>query len=243
MGYNKKKIDTMKKWIEDLLKLQETDLRLRQLSTRSEMIPIEISKIEKEMEDDEIALQKVKEADMSTKLEIKQVESEIMKYNNEIEKLQKQSVMVKKNDEYKAMIREINTAKMKINKLETRELELMDQMDAIKKNFQKEEKIAAERKNTLNGEKEDLLELEGTIKSQIEKISAGREKLERAIDDDVLSLYTRLIGKGIGSPLVEVHNGICGNCHLKLTPQTANIASKQAIVTCENCGHLLYVAD
>ena len=233
----------MKKWIKDLLKLQETDLRIRQLSTRLEMIPIEVSKIDKEIVDDEIELQKAKENDMSTTLEIKQVESEIMKYDDEIEKLQKQSVMVKKNDEYKAMIREMNTAKMKISKLETRELELMDQMDEIKKSFKKEEKIAADRKNTLNGEKEDLLELEGTIKSQTSKILASREAFEDAVEFDVLSLYKRLIGKGIGSPLVEVHNGICGNCHLKLTPQTVNIARKQVVGTCENCGHLLYVAD
>ncbi len=233
----------MKKWIKDLLKLQETDLRIRQLSTRSEMIPIEVSKIDKEIAHDEAELQKVKENDMTTKLEIKQVESEIMQHNDEIDKFQKQSVMIKKNDEYKAMIKEINATKTKINKLETRELELMDQMDEIKKSFRKEEKIAAERKNTLNGEKEDLLELETTITTQSLKFSDNREKLERPIDFDVLSLYKRLIGKGIGSPLVEVHNGICGNCHLKLTPQTANIASKQVVVTCENCGHLLYVAD
>jgi predicted nucleic acid-binding Zn-ribbon protein len=233
----------MKKWIEDLLKLQETDLRIRQLSTRLEMIPIEVSKIDKEIAEDAEQLQKTKENDMAAKLEIKQVESDIMQQNDEIEKLQKQSVMVKKNDEYKAMIKEINNAKFQISKLETRELELMDKIDEIKKSFQKEEKIAAERKNTLNGEKEDLIELETTIKAQIDKITAGRQELTKAIDDDVISLYTRLIGKGVGSPLVEVHNGNCGNCHLKLTPQTVNIARKQDIGTCENCGHLLYVAD
>ena len=231
----------MKKWIEDVIKLQETDLRIRQLSTRQEMIPIEVDKIDKEIEQDEERLKKDKESDMSAKLEIKQVESDIMQQNDEMLKLEKQSVMIKKNDEYKAMMKEIANVKKKISDFETRELELMDKMDEIKQDIQKEEKIINDKKNTLKGEKDDLLELESTIKSQIDKINSNRPELTSVIDEDVISLYIRLIGKGIGSPLVEVQNGNCGNCHLKLTPQTVNIARKQDIGTCENCGHLLYM--
>ena len=61
---------------------------------------------------------------------------EIKSYGEEVDKLQKQSSMVKKNDEYKALLKEISNAKAKISDLETRELELMDQMDEIRKNDQ-----------------------------------------------------------------------------------------------------------
>ena len=233
----------MKKWIEDLLRLQETDLRIRQLSTRLEMIPIEIDKIEKDIAEDEERLKKAKENDISVKLEIKQVESEIMQCNDEVEKLQKQSPMIKKNDEYRALIKEIEGVKNKISNLETKELELMDAMDEIRKNFQKEEKLTAERLATLTEEKKDLEELETTIKNEIKKASEERIPLTALIDDELLSLYTRLLSKGVGAPLVDTPNGICGNCHLKLTPQTANIARKQEVGTCENCGHILYMAD
>ena len=233
----------MKQWIENLLKLQETDLRIRQLSTRRDMIPKEIDRIDKDIAADEEKLRKAKESDMATKMEIKQVESEIMKYNDEISKLQKQSAMVKKNDEYKALLKEIEHAKSKISEQETRELELMDKLDAVRKTINKEEKLLADRKRALLEEKEDLIELEQTIKAQIDKISAGREELLIPIELEVMDLYTRLIDKGVGTPLVEVHNGNCGNCHLKLIPQTVNMARKQDLVTCENCGHLLYMQD
>jgi len=233
----------MKQWIEDLLKLQECDIRIRQLSTRLEMIPIEIQKIENDIKNKDEELKKKKEVGMHTELEIKQVESDIMKQVDEIERLQKQSVMVKKNDEYRALMKEINNAKNKISNFETRELELMDEKDNFHKNRKKEEKIARDKENTLNEEKADLLDLEIRLKKEIENINAGRNSLCDNIQEELLGKYTRLLNKGVGKPLVEIHDGNCGNCHLRLTPQTVNSTSKGEQIPCENCGHLLYMGE
>lgn len=233
----------MKPWIEAVLKLQDTDLRIRQLSTRIEMIPIEISKIEKDIEKEKEELHKKKEGGISSELEIKQVESDIMKYDDEIEKLQKQSVMIKKNDEYKALMTEINNAKAKISELETRELELMEVKDEFHRTWKKDEKIVRDKENTLNEEKADLVNLESRLKEEVQSLISSRDELCNNLEKEVLAKYTKLLNKGIGQPLIEVHDGNCGNCHLKLTPQTVNTASKQDLVHCENCSHLLYVAD
>jgi predicted nucleic acid-binding Zn-ribbon protein len=233
----------MKKWIEDLLELQENDIRIRKLTTRLEMIPIEIQKINDEIRSTIEMLKKSKENSMSTELEIKQVESEIIKYNELVSKLQKQSAMVKKNDEYRALIKEINNAKKKINELETRELELMEQKDRVAKEMKNAEKIAREKANTLKEEQNDLNSLEERLKKQIEVLTEARKKLIAPIKTDILNLYQRILNKGVGQPLVPVHDGICGNCHLKLTPQSANLAKKGEVIMCENCGHLIYTED
>ena len=233
----------MKKWIEDILSLQETDIRIRKLTTRLEMVPIEIEKIDNEILYTIEDLKKNKEMGLSTQMEIKQVESEIMKYNDEKIKFQKQSVMIKKNDEYRAMIREINNVKKKISELETRELELMDQKDDVAKAMKNAEKIAKEKANTLKKEKEDLINLEQRLKKQIKKLNDERIELLEPIESELLGRYQRLLNKGVGQPVVPVHDAICGNCHLKLTPQTANLANKGEVIYCENCGHLLYEED
>lgn len=234
----------MKKWISNLLKLQETDLRIRKLTTRQEMVPIEIQKIEREIEVEKVKLRKKKDGGLSTDLETKKVESEIMAQKDEIDRLQKQSVMVKKNDEYRALIKEIDNANKKISDLETRELELMDMKDDFKKTWKGEEKVAKDQENTLAEEKEDLEELEGRLKIEIEKVKSGRIELCGEIDEDLLDLYNRLLNKGVGQPLAEVVDDLnCGNCHLRLTPQTINSARKSHEVQCENCSHLLYFSE
>lgn len=234
----------MTKWISDLLKLQETDLRIRKLTTRQEMVPIEIQKIEREIETEKVKLRKKKDGGLSTDLETKKVESEIMAQKDEIDRLQKQSVMVKKNDEYRALIKEIDNANKKISDLETRELELMDMKDNFKKTWKGEEKVAKDQENTLVEEKEDLEELEGRLKLEIEKVKSGRIEFCDQVDEELLELYNRLLNKGVGQPLAEVVDSLnCGNCHLRLTPQTINSARKSLEVQCENCSHLLYFAE
>ncbi len=233
----------MKKWIEDLLKLQGVDMRIRRLSTRLDMIPTELSRIDSELEQDQEELKKAADGGRSTELEIKQVESDIAALNDEADKLRKQSAMVRKNDEYRALMSEIDTVKNKISDLETRELELMDAIDEFKNSQLGREKAVAAKAESMETEKRELGELENDLKRDIDALNAKREELIKPVDGTLLSQYQRLLGKGVGEPLVIVRKGNCGNCHLRLTPQTVNMVRKGVEVACENCGHLLYVED
>ena len=232
-----------KEWLKNLLLLQETDMRIRKLTTRLDMIPSEIHKIDNEIAEDQERLDKAKNSSDALLLEIKSVESDIMAQNEIVDKLRKQSVMIKKNDEYKAMMHQISVAQQKISDLETRELEIMDKIDAAKQEWRKLDKIRADRKTELESEKSELIELEEKLKKEIAKVSAARPALEEKIEENLLGIYTRLLDKGVGQPLAPVRNGICGNCHLQLTPQTVNRTRKEEIVNCENCGHLLYMSE
>ena len=63
----------MEKWIEDLLSLQETDLRIRNLRLRLEMIPEEIRRLGMELEDNKKKLDLTKENCMRFDLDMKKV--------------------------------------------------------------------------------------------------------------------------------------------------------------------------
>ena len=54
-------------------------------------------------------------------------------------------------------------------------------------------------------------------------------------------LITILPKKGLMvSPITD---GICGNCFLKLTPQTMTHARRGAVTECDHCRHLVYLED
>ncbi len=233
----------MKEWIEELLKLQEADMRARNLNTRLEVIPEEIGRIEKEIVEDKEKLEKYRETIKAVELEIKQVELDIEQQNSAIQKLERQSVLIKKNDEYKAMLKEVGHHKKIVSNLETKELELMEKLDAAKGAQREQERQNVEKEKSLLEEKEEMLELSVTLKQELEVSAARRDALLEKVDSRVLPRYERLIGKGTGQPLVPVHEGSCGNCHLKLTPQTVNHARKGQQVSCENCGHFVYVDE
>lgn len=233
----------MKKWIEDLLSLQETDLRIRNLRLRLELIPEEIKRLGMELEDNKKKLDLTKENCMRFDLDMKKVEGSIKDKNVELLRIQSQSAMVKKNEEYKALLSEIENVKRKISAFETEQLVLMDNTEAEKKKFREVEKVFNDRSKNIKDEKTGLEDLVLKLKEEIIKLEVIRDEKRKPLPHDVLSLYLRLLTKGASSPFVQVSQGMCGKCHLKLTPQTVNSARKELMTQCDNCGHMIYFAE
>lgn len=232
----------MKKWIEDLLALQETDMRVRKLQSRLEMVPEEKKRLTERLSSEQQALKQSKEKLHKTELDIKGVESQIAKCNDEIKKLQGQSAMVKKNNEYKALMDEIQNWKSKISSFETDEINLLDKVEEDKRESKDLEKKLSEKTKSIESELKELEQLMKELKEEIEKVKAGRSALMSKIDDPILADYKRLL-TGKGEPLVMITQGICGNCHLRITPQTINEARKAIPVRCDNCSHLIYLPE
>ncbi|MFZ2657233.1 MAG: hypothetical protein WAX69_20025, partial [Victivallales bacterium] len=122
-------------------------------------------------------------------------------------------------------------------------LVLMEKLEAAKNVFKSEERIFKDREKSIVDEKNEMKELEGKLQAEIEKQVSTRAEVAAKVAPDILSVYARMLGKNKGTPFAEVHQGICGNCHLKLTPQTINSVRKEMKSCCDNCGHLLYTNE
>jgi hypothetical protein len=231
----------MRLWIENLLALQKVDMRIINLHLRLKMIPGEIAKLKAKIESAEKNIAEAKNSSQKTGLDIKQTESAIAELNKKIEHLQQQSSMVKKNTEYQAMLAQIDNLKAKISEHETTILTLFDKDEENKEKFKELEKEFNAEKGGITEEINELTELENEIKAEIKKLMAARQPLEAKIDSTVLPQYKRLLKTG-SAPLAKVNeSGICGNCHLKITPQTMTETKKEAVVYCDNCSCLLYL--
>ena len=230
------------KWIDDLLRLQDADMRMRSLRARLELLPKEKLKLEKELEAEKKALADAKATSLHIEMGIKQAESGIKSLNDKIRDIQSKSAMIKKNDEYQAMLSEIENVKNKISDVETEEIALLDRFEEAKCVFSVYEKGFAEKeKNMLDGLKE-LDEIAAEIKEEILRVEASRPPLELKVEPAVLHEYNRLLpGKGV--PMVKIQDGICDSCHMRITPQTLNEARKHSLIRCDHCSHLVYLDD
>jgi len=90
-----------------MLALQELDMRIRNLKLRLSMLPVEKEKLSSENVREQEAMKEAKTKMQKTELEIKQLEAAIQKENSEILRFQGQSIMVKKNEEYKVGNRKV----------------------------------------------------------------------------------------------------------------------------------------
>ena len=230
----------MKKWIEDLLALQELDIRLRNLGIKIKMLPVEMNNLKQELADEKVKLSNAKETVQKRELLLKRCESNIQSEQDEICRLGAQTNLVKKNDEYNALLREIEHHKDKVNDFETEEIELFDEIEEAKVTFNQLDKDFVYREKGLKEDMQEIVDIANDLKIEIANINSERPNREKGNDDEVLSIYNRLLSKGKGSPLSEVVDENCGNCHLKLVPQVVNDSRKGEMTSCNNCGFLVY---
>ncbi len=232
------------RWAKALLELQAVDLRIRELEARLALLPKEMGELKDKRDAAVNAVNAAATAAKKIEQERKSVESDIQALNEENKRLQQQSAMVKKNNEYQAMLGTIALNQRKIGDLESRELELMDAFEAAKKNYRgiKQENEATV--NALRTEFEELVSFAADLKKEVAELKANRTDDIRGVDRDTLSLYRQLLGGKDGiAPLVRVENEICGSCHLRVTRQTMTNMQKGAVTSCENCMHLLYLDE
>ena len=233
----------MKNWVTNILTVQQYDMKLRNLEIKYRTIPGERAKLREEYEAAKARLAAAREKVVRTEQDAKKVEAEIADLNEKIRKALVQSVMVKKNAEYQALMESIESAKKQISELETRSIELIDEQEKVRRELADEEKVFAATEHQIREELEEFKQLIEHIKVEAARLKQEKKAFLPRVELNVLNVYQNILGRGKGTPVVPITNGICGNCSLKVTPQRINEAKKGMVVLCDNCSHLLYVPD
>ena len=227
-------------WTQNLLKLQTLDLEIRNLKLRMTMIPKEANAVKAQVAAVEAKVKAARELRQSHERELKQNEADAAGLADKIRKLEQQSSLVKKNTEYQAMMDSIAMLKKAIGDLETRALELMDIIEEDAGKIRAAEETAKVESAGLREEYEELRTLYRDVQLRIRELEKQRPELRNGVDAEVLPRYEQILAKNSGTPLVAIEEDKCGECHLRLTPQTLNNARNGAIAFCDNCMHIIY---
>ena len=227
-----------------LLILQDADMRRRSMELRLSRLPAEMDAIIARRDKLNAATEAAAEAVKKEERAIKAGENEIARLDESIRKLQQQSALVKKNNEYQAMLAQIAAEKGRIGGIEEDLLGRYDRLEELKAQAEEVRKRNASELRAARGEFEELLAFSKSVKEEIAKMTAARPKLAAAIPEDLLNTYERLLkGRDGSAPVAKVENDCCGNCHMRVTSQTLNELSKGKLETCDNCQHLLYSVE
>lgn len=228
-------------WAQNLLKLQTLDLEIRKLKLRMTMIPKEANAIKAQVAAIEAKVKAARELKQNHERELKQNEADAAGLADKIRKLEQQSGLVKKNTEYQAMMDSIAMLKKAIGDHETRILELMDLIEEDARKVRAAEEAAKVESAGFREEYEELRTLYRDVQLRIRELEKQRPELRNGVDSEVLPRYEQILGKNSGTPLAAVEEDKCGECHLRLTPQTLNNARNGAIAFCDNCMHIIYI--
>src|SRR5262245_34568788 len=182
------------------------------------------------------------------KHQIKHLESERKKLELEVEAKKQlidryslQQFQTKKNEEYRALAHEIEMCKAAITKLEDQQLDLMEQAEAAQKQVALANQSATEMKRNTDSLLSDLATREENLRKELNGLQANREQLSEAVDEEPRRRYERLLKHKGQRVVVGIQHGVCGGCHMQLSRQiVVTCQAEQEIVTCPNCGRILY---
>ena len=230
--------------LEKLLILQDRDQKIRQIGLEIKTLPQQRKNLEAQLAATAASLESLKQRARQLEVDRKKLELDVGTRQSSISRLKTQQYETRKNDEFSAMGREIERYQQEISGLEDQELELMEQADKLRAEISTAEKMAAAGRDSVNRQLADLEEKSKTLQTQLEQFKSERAQLAQNIEEDVVERYERLFASKGDAAIVAVEHGVCTGCHMKVTTATVvQVKSGNEIVSCEQCGRILYWAE
>ncbi len=237
----------MNNTLKKLLDLQNLDKEIIEIQR-------EKNNVIKKLRDEQICYQQAADDQFSKKenknqmeIDKKKLELDVEDAELKIKHLEGNQKLVKKNDAYQALSKEIKAAQEAKVKAEE---DLANHIQQTEENSVDLEKG----KTQVDEIKKDLLKKADEVKVQLLEIQGKskrykliRKDVVKEINDKYISAYNNLYEKRAPKIIVQANNSMCGGCHISLPAQIiADIMSLNdgdALVTCKNCGRILYIEN
>jgi predicted nucleic acid-binding Zn-ribbon protein len=120
----------------------------------------------------------------------------------------------------------------------------MEQADQLKLQIAAEEKQTATSKEAIARQVTNLEAKEVALNKRLEELKKEREELAGKVEEDLLDRFNRLFTSKGDAAVVALEHDVCTGCHMKVTTATSmRVRAGKEIVSCEQCGRLLYFAE
>ncbi|MFP6583772.1 MAG: C4-type zinc ribbon domain-containing protein [Candidatus Hydrogenedentota bacterium] len=226
----------------NLLTLQELDQKINTCKRTEIEIPKQKSKydiqrkrLQKELVEREEALKQLQVEQKGCEGTIEQKSAQIQKYNQQLN-------AVKKNEEYQALLHEIELEKKGIAAQEERIITILIDLDDGGETLIEDKKRIKSETDELDRE---CAKIDDELKEAVQArslLEEQREPLLAQISDDLTRRYNRLCKNyKTGAVVVAVNNEVCSGCHMHIRAQVAiEVMAGNKIHGCQHCGRLLY---
>ncbi len=230
--------------LKTLIDLQEVDQALSKLAFQISSSPAEIQTLQNELTAFVHACDGRKLSLAANQKERRELEAEVQGIRAKISRHKDQLYQVKTNEQYKAMLKEIEAEDANIRKVEDRILEKMVEAEQIDKSIREaSSRLESEKKRV----EEEVRKLESDRQAgerERDRLEEKRKSLVAGLSREVYLLYEKLARARNGTAVAEVRDGFCSACHVRLRPQAFNnVRSSGRLIACETCSRILYYVE
>ena len=226
--------------VQKLIELQQADREILRLKEEIAALPKRVGTIEAKLAGTKAVLEKAKAAIKTDEAARRKYETAIQDLQQKISRYRDQSLEVKTNEQYKALLHEIQFAEQDIRINEDKILELMVNADSREKDVKAAERELKEETAEIEKEKAEARQRTAEDEKQLTEWNGKRDGLRAGVDTDLLRHYDR-VSKYRGTGISEARDHKCLACQVMLRPQTYNeVRAAKEVVFCDSCQRILY---
>ncbi|OED36220.1 hypothetical protein AB834_03100 [PVC group bacterium (ex Bugula neritina AB1)] len=229
---------------EDLLKLVELekiDREIYKQRERSSEYPVLLEACHRDLKVAEDALSQAKSELKDIESSSKKKELEIASNEEDMKKKDNQLSQIKKNEEYKAMLSQIEDIKKKNDKLET---DLIEHMEISEKCQSKIKKATLDFQavSEISQKRESEIKInQSKVEKEIEDLKQKHRQYFDLISDEVKGIYSLVLEKRKNFAIASIDDGACSACNMILLHELIEKAvAGEEILCCGTCSRILY---
>jgi len=232
---------TVAQKLDSLIKLQQLDSELDELTKVRGALPEEVEDLEDEIAGYQTRITKIENEITEVEKGIEDKRTAIKNAEKLIAKYEEQQMNVRNNREYDAITKEIELQQLEIQISEKKIKEAYESLEEKKGQIDSTRELLDERNKDLGGKKSELDVIISESEEEEQKLMKAREKATKQIEDRLLKSYTKIRNNAKnGLAVVSVKRGACGGCFNVVPPQRqAEVREKKKLIVCEHCGRIL----
>lgn len=208
--------------------------RLAELPAAEQALAASLSAAEQAVSGVKVRIQENQQNRRALEKDVSMVDSRLARFDDH-------KAAVKTNQEYTALLHEIETARADKDGIEEKILVLMEDADTLAADLKAAEAALAGEKRDADQARGRLGEERKALDAELARLAAARTGAAAGTDARVLALYEQLIKGRRGLAVARMTGEICTACHVRLRPHvTQMIRRNEDIVQCESCQRILY---
>ena len=224
-----------------LYELQEVDFEIADEERRLEQAVSRLGKndvvvaAQEKLNAEKKKLEELQQQQRALEREIDDLASKIKAGSDEL-----YSGRVKNPKELSNLHHEVELFKAKGDRLETKDLELMEQVESVEAGVTeltgKLEQVSTEWQR----EQEQLGKEKMSLESSLNDLRQKRQALAAEFDPKMVTLYDGL-RKNKGFAVARVEQGVCRGCRISMSSSELQQARSGALLQCSSCNRILYL--
>jgi predicted nucleic acid-binding Zn-ribbon protein len=169
------------------------------------------------------------------------LEKDVAGVDTRLSRFNDHKAAVKTNQEYTALLHEIETAKAEKDGIEEKILVLMEQADELTARVEQAQSGVAVAKREGEATRASMAAESKALDEELERLASARRGETSAIDATLLARYEQLLKGRKGVAVAAMVGETCSACFVRLRPHIAQLIRRNdEIHQCESCQRILY---